>query len=130
MSNYYILTETNETDGDTSISEVSKKKENKLLDKLVRGKSTSSTSVNSTNSQDSLNFDDSLAEAASLTKSHSNLEISTLTDQDYVNSSIQETRSLSDMDNLTIRISPEKVINLPSLTEAQVKAITGRYKTL
>ena len=30
------------------------------------------------------------------------------------------------MDNLTIRISPEKVINLPSLTEAQVRAITGK----
>ena len=104
---------------------MSKKKENKLLDKLIRGKSTSSTSVNSTASQDSLNFDDSLAETASLTKSHSNLEISTMSEQDFVNSSAQETRSLSEMDNLTIRISPEKVINLPSLTEAQVKSITG-----
>ena len=123
----YSLSEVNEVDGgDTSLSEnISKKKENKLLDKLVRGKSASSTSVNSTNSQDSLNFDDSLAEVASLTKSHSNLEISTMTEADFINSSVQETRSLCDMDNLTIRISPEKVINLPSLTEAQVKAITG-----
>ena len=87
----------------------------------------SSTSVNSTASQDSLNFDDSLAETAGLTKSHSNLEICSMSEQDYINSSVQETRSLSEMDNLTIRISPEKVINLPSLTEAQVKSITGKY---
>ena len=90
----------------------------------------SSTSVNSGTSQDSLNFDDSLAETAGLTKSHSNLEISSMTEQDYINSSAQETRSLSEMDNLTIRISPEKVINLPSLTEAQVKAITGNTHVL
>ena len=87
----------------------------------------SSTSVNSTASQDSLNFDDSLAETAGLTKSHSNLEICSMSEQDYINSSVQETRSLSEMDNLTIRISPEKVINLPSLTEAQVKSITGDF---
>lgn len=87
--------------------------------------SESNTSINSIASGDSLTFDDSLADT-SMKKSLSNSEISSLNDQDYLDSGVHETRSLNEMDNMTIRISPEKVINLPSLTEAQVRAITGK----
>jgi len=101
-----------------------KKKGNKALGR-VTDISESNTSINSIISGDSLTFDDSLADA-SLKKSVSNSEISSLAEQDYIDNSEHDTRSLNEMDNLTIRISPEKVINLPSLTEAQVRAITGK----
>ncbi|XP_052800811.1 rab GTPase-binding effector protein 1-like isoform X1 [Mya arenaria] len=102
-----------------------RKKDPKLLD-LSRDHSVSNTSINSTASLDSFAFDDSsLAEPipASLKKSHSNSEIASLSEQDLIDGGAHETRSLNEADNLTIRISPEKVINLPSLTEAQVRAI-------
>ncbi|WAR04005.1 RABE1-like protein [Mya arenaria] len=101
-----------------------RKKDPKLLD-LSRDHSVSNTSINSTASLDSFAFDDSsLAEPipASLKKSHSNSEIASLSEQDLIDGGAHETRSLNEADNLTIRISPEKVINLPSLTEAQNEA--------
>ncbi|XP_053376011.1 rab GTPase-binding effector protein 1-like isoform X2 [Mercenaria mercenaria] len=101
-----------------------KKKEARLSERLFSDKSASNTSINSVGSIDSLNFDDSLAEP-SLKKSLSNSELNSLSEQEFLDSGVHETRSLNEMDNLTIRISPEKVINLPSLTEAQVKAITA-----
>lgn len=100
-----------------------KKKGNKTLERVM-DISKSNSSINSITSGDSLTFDDSLADT-SLKKSLSNSEISSLTEQDFIDNSEHETRSLNEVDNLTIRISPEKVINLPSLTEAQVRAITG-----
>ncbi|CAL1528515.1 unnamed protein product [Lymnaea stagnalis] len=43
----------------------------------------------------------------------------------FLDSGLHETRSLNEADGMTtIRISPEKVLNLPSLTAAQLKAIT------
>ncbi|XP_060582022.1 rab GTPase-binding effector protein 1-like [Ruditapes philippinarum] len=101
-----------------------KKKELRLSDRLFSDKSASNTSINSVGSIDSLNFDDSLAET-SLKKSLSNSEINSLSEQEFLDSGLHETQSLSEVDNLTIRISPEKVINLPSLTDAQVRAITA-----
>ena len=101
-----------------------KKKDHRLSDRLFSDKSASNTSINSVGSIDSLNFDDSLAET-SLKKSLSNSEINSLSEQEFLDSGLHETRSLNEVDNLTIRISPEKVINLPSLTDAQVRAITG-----
>jgi hypothetical protein len=101
-----------------------KRKELRLSDRLFSDKSASNTSINSVGSIDSLNFDDSLAET-SLKKSLSNSEINSLSEQEFLDSGLHETQSLSEVDNLTIRISPEKVINLPSLTDAQVRAITG-----
>lgn len=103
-----------------------KKKDNKVLER-VADISESNTSINSITSGDSLTFDDSLADT-SLKKSLSNSEISSVAEQDLIDSSVHETRSLNEMDNMTIRISPEKVINLPSLTEAQVRAITGESR--
>lgn len=101
-----------------------KRKDLRLSDRLLLSdKSASNTSINSVGSVDSLQFDDSLAET-SLKKSLSNSELNSLSEQEFMDSGVHETRSLNEMDNLTIRISPEKVINLPSLTEAQVRAIT------
>lgn len=90
---------------------------------LSEDKSESITSINSVGSTDSLTFDESSIAEPSLKKSHSNLEINSMS-EDFLDSGVHETRSLNEADNMTIRISPEKVINLPSLTEAQVKAIT------
>ncbi|KAL4223722.1 growth factor [Mactra antiquata] len=107
------------------VSRKSKKKDGKLVDRLFpsHDRSSSNVSINSVESTDSFTFDDSLADS-SLKKSLSDLELNSLSEQELLDSSALETRSLNEVDNMTIRISPEKVINLPSLTEAQVKAIT------
>ena len=65
-----------------------------------------------------------------LKKSHSDLEISSISEHEFLDSGVQdhETRSLHDVESVTsVRISPEKVINVHSLTEAQVRAITGSF---
>ncbi|KAL3857529.1 hypothetical protein ACJMK2_012189 [Sinanodonta woodiana] len=102
-----------------------KKKEAKLQAKLFKGKSESKGSLNSVASEDLGNFDDSMGDI-SLKKSASSSEISRLDDDDFPDSSLHETRSLNEVDSSfsSIRISPEKVINLPLLSEAQLKAIT------
>ena len=99
-----------------------------MHEKLLRDKSESNTSVNSCGSGD-FSFDDSSLLETGLKKAHSNLEISSISEQEFLDSGVHdhETRSLQDAESLTsIRISPEKVINLPSLTEAQVRSITGK----
>lgn len=105
-----------------------KKKDGKLVDRLLpsHDRSSSNVSINSVGSGDSFNFDDSLADS-SLKKSLSDLELNSLSEQEFLDSGAPDTQSLNEVDNLTIRISPEKVINLPHLTEAQVKAITGKF---
>lgn len=105
-------------------SKESKKIESRLHDSLLIDINKSTTSLNSVGSENSFDFDDSFAAESVVKKSHSTLDIPSVADLDTVESSIYETKSLTEMDNLTIRISPEKVINLPSLTEAQVRAIT------
>ena len=68
-----------------------------------------------------------------LHRAHSSSELPGANGEQFADSSIHETRSLCEADGMTIRISPEKVLTLPSasLTAAQTKAITGQkgFKT-
>ncbi|XP_052246058.1 rab GTPase-binding effector protein 1-like isoform X2 [Dreissena polymorpha] len=105
------------------VDEATKKLKDPKLVVISKDKSMSNTSLNSNASLDSLQFDYSVTDT-SLKKSHSNLDINLLSDQDYFDSSLHETKSLTEMDNLTVRISPEKVIQVPLLNEAQMRAIT------
>lgn len=60
---------------------------------------------------------------ASVKKSFSSSDVSDIQGQDFLDSNLLGTPMSESMSN-TIRISPEKTITLPSLTEAQLRAIT------
>lgn len=62
---------------------------------------------------------------ASVKKSFSSSDVSDIHGQDFLDSNLLGTPMSESMSN-TIRISPEKTITLPSLTEAQLRAITGK----
>ncbi|XP_005107498.1 rab GTPase-binding effector protein 1 isoform X2 [Aplysia californica] len=80
----------------------------------------------------------SSAQQQTLKRSSSSCEMSEVRDEDeeaaiFLDSGVHETRSLNEADGVlrgsregltAVRISPEKVLNLPSLTAAQMKAIT------
>ncbi|ESO97854.1 hypothetical protein LOTGIDRAFT_228394 [Lottia gigantea] len=91
----------------------------KTKDGLDKSKSQSKASLDSTNS-DEVDLIDS-----EVHPSLSTSELSLLSEDKFLDSGIHDTRSLSDLDTTTtVRISPDKVLNLPTLTEAQMKAIT------
>ena len=66
-----------------------------------------------------------LAPSSGMPRSQSNQSFSSITKELLVDSGVlSDTRSLSDEAG-TLRQSPEKTMNIPSLTEAQQRAITG-----
>ena len=93
-----------------------KVKEAKLLNNLMKKeKSSSNTSLNSVKSDDSRLFEDSINQTGS------DLDISRA-GTDTVDNVYEPS---SPVETMTVRISPDKIIKIPSLTTAQVKAITG-----
>ena len=88
-------------------------------------KSQSKGSLTSANSDEIGQFE--VLDDGGLQRAHSSSELRGPEGDQLANSGIHETRSLCEADGMTIRISPEKVLTLPSasLTAAQTKAITG-----
>lgn len=89
-------------------------------------KSQSKGSLTSANSDEIGQFD--VLDSGSLHRAHSSSELRGANGDQFADSGVHETRSLCEADGMTIRISPEKVLTLPSasLTAAQTKAITGQ----
>ncbi|KAK7487813.1 hypothetical protein BaRGS_00020954 [Batillaria attramentaria] len=89
-----------------------------------RSKSQSKGSLASANSDEIGQFE--TLDDAGFRRRHSSSELTGLGSEHLADSVLHETRSLNEVDGMTIRISPEKVLNLPSasLTAAQTKAIT------
>ncbi|KAL5016860.1 hypothetical protein ScPMuIL_006449 [Solemya velum] len=102
-------------------------KEAKAQAKMKKTKSVSKGSINSNTGSvdDLLNFEEGLEN--SIKRSLSSSEILQISEKDnFVDSGVHETRSLHEVDGMTLRISPDKVINMPSLTDDQMRAITDR----
>ena len=94
---------------------------------MDRLKSPSKGSLTSANSDDIGHFD--AFDSSALERTPSNSELHSDRDSLRDNSSLAETLSLGGDDGMTIRISPEKTLTLPSasLTAAQAKALIGGY---
>ncbi|KAK6190582.1 hypothetical protein SNE40_002416 [Patella caerulea] len=91
----------------------------KTKDLLDKSKSQSKASLASNNSDDV----DLLSN--DVPPSLSNSDLNLIADEKFLDSGIHDTKSLGDLETTTtVRISPDKVLNLPSLTDAQMKAIT------
>ncbi|XP_070204148.1 rab GTPase-binding effector protein 1-like isoform X2 [Littorina saxatilis] len=87
-------------------------------------KSPSKGSLTSANSDEIGQFE--ILDGGGMQRAHSSSELADANGERFADSGIHETRSLCDADGMTIRISPEKVLTLPSasLTAAMTKAIT------
>ncbi|XP_046374469.1 rab GTPase-binding effector protein 1-like isoform X1 [Haliotis rufescens] len=85
---------------------------------LDKSQSRSNASLISNTSEELIPFDVSADDE--IRKSLSSPDINF--DDKFLDSGVHD--SLSEVDGMTIRISPDKVLNLPSLTEAQMKSIT------
>lgn len=95
------------------------------LNLYEKSKSQSKSSLTSSNSDDIGHFD--AVDDGGMRRSQSSSELPSLAEEKLASSAVHETRSLSDVDGIIVRISPEKVLTLQSasLTAAQTKAITG-----
>lgn len=87
---------------------------------MDKSQSRSNASLISNTSEELIPFDVSADDE--IRKSLSSPDINF--DDKFLDSGVHD--SLSEVDGMTIRISPDKVLNLPSLTEAQMKSITGK----
>ncbi|XP_025090931.1 rab GTPase-binding effector protein 1-like isoform X1 [Pomacea canaliculata] len=94
------------------------------LNLYEKSKSQSKSSLTSSNSDDIGHFD--AVDDGGMRRSQSSSELPSLAEEKLASSAVHETRSLSDVDGIIVRISPEKVLTLQSasLTAAQTKAIT------
>ncbi|XP_041347678.1 rab GTPase-binding effector protein 1-like [Gigantopelta aegis] len=94
-------------------SEQLQQKPSARMDSIERSHSPSTLSINS----EDIRFDDEIKKSLSSSDIH-------LDDKLLDGAGEHEGRLLSEVDGITVRISPDKIINLPSLTEAQMKSIT------